>query len=972
MDDNLSKNQKSTRILVVGYYYHNNIGDDQYIDVFKYMFASNNNKYKLKFVDCDKLSEISVKKSDIVIIGGGDILNNYFLDKIISVFKEKSNKIIAVSVGMPYLDILINTQKLQIIDYIFIRTKQEREILGQFYCHDRIFYLPDLSFFMKGITVIESAPRRLYSPPFCSAKFVQSWRTLTKKETLLEENGNFDTIQSILLKLRRGQKKIVVFSLNRHIYSRETAENYRAIVKEIASVVQCLLLRQIYVCFLPFNTTDFIPTTDNLENDIIIHNDVYHEVSKILSTEYTRNIIHIQTRLSTKETFELYQYFDFAVVMRFHATLFSVYNQIPFIPIYTTKKIRNLLLDINYIPFLKCELEVDQNDLPTKIDGAILKRKLVYLMDNAELANKTRETLSRACEEFKYNLSKTIPHLLYMINTAYEKKMTIQSNQNDYIIRNLFTKISEFIGDDGDFRNVVDPEKRRIITSIVSFYLTGGDLHSDYCYGFEEKMFSVDAESGEKYDYLKEWEWVINDHLLKGGRSSVKLIRGLAAVSSPPLVHSNTKLFDIHYFNQENRSDVHRAGWNYVYNELKKYSIDIDTLDVDINSVEGISSSLSLSSTTSPTSPPSSVPLLDLYVDRTFHWEKEALKAIGIIPYRKKWRGFIHHTFDTEFSDFNNAKLLKTPEFLESLPFCEMIYVLSKTLETQLRTELAKLGGAAWAVKVTYLTHPTEIDGVPQFKYISFLENPEKRILHVGGWLRNTVSFYQLRIPDHIKISSNKATYRILEGVGIKPTTTIYFKKTALLNINGANYHPHKGVKRAIFAGLKSLENSRFEHKMKNVCGVGVEGVDENRLFNNWNKHIYNFFDELVEGVEKVGKLTNHDYDELLTKNIVFLHLVDGSAINTLNECIVRNTPIIVNKHPSTVELLGEKYPLFYEDYSSEESASKTYFEINKQMDAFFKDPTIIHKAYKYLSSLDKTPFRIETFKEGFFQTFEP
>jgi hypothetical protein len=31
-------------------------------------------------------------------------------------------------------------------------------------------------------------------------------------------------------------------------------------------------------------------------------------------------------------------------------------------------------------------------------------------------------------------------------------------------------------------------------------------------------------------------------------------------------------------------------------------------------------------------------------------------------------------------------------------------------------------------------------------------------------------------------------------------------------------------------------------------------------------------------------------------------------------ECIVRNNPIIVNKNKAIVELLGEKYPLYYED----------------------------------------------------------
>lgn len=38
---------------------------------------------------------------NIIIIRGCDILNDYFLDKINDKFKNKKNKIIAVSIGMP-------------------------------------------------------------------------------------------------------------------------------------------------------------------------------------------------------------------------------------------------------------------------------------------------------------------------------------------------------------------------------------------------------------------------------------------------------------------------------------------------------------------------------------------------------------------------------------------------------------------------------------------------------------------------------------------------------------------------------------------------------------------------------------------------------------------------------------------------------------------------------------------------------
>ena len=54
------------------------------------------------------------------------------------------------------------------------------------------------------------------------------------------------------------------------------------------------------------------------------------------------------------------------------------------------------------------------------------------------------------------------------------------------------------------------------------------------------------------------------------------------------------------------------------------------------------------------------------------------------------------------------------------------------------------------------------------------------------------------------------------------------------------------------------------------------------------------------------------EYDNLLVKNIVFIDLFDAAANNTILECILRRTPIIINKLPATIYYLGEDYPLFF------------------------------------------------------------
>jgi hypothetical protein len=55
-------------------------------------------------------------------------------------------------------------------------------------------------------------------------------------------------------------------------------------------------------------------------------------------------------------------------------------------------------------------------------------------------------------------------------------------------------------------------------------------------------------------------------------------------------------------------------------------------------------------------------------------------------------------------------------------------------------------------------------------------------------------------------------------------------------------------------------------------------------------------------------------YDRLLSRNVVFLDLIDASANNSVIECLARNTPLLVNRHPAVIEYLGPDYPLYFGD----------------------------------------------------------
>ena len=83
--------------------------------------------------------------------------------------------------------------------------------------------------------------------------------------------------------------------------------------------------------------------------------------------------------------------------------------------------------------------------------------------------------------------------------------------------------------------------------------------------------------------------------------------------------------------------------------------------------------------------------------------------------------------------------------------------------------------------------------------------------------------------------------------------------------------------------------------------------------------------------------LSNFNYDEIMSKSVVFLDLYDSIANNVIVECICRQTPILINPLDSVIEYLGKDYPFYY--YSLDEAAEK------------LEDDDLIKETSEYLQS---------------------
>ena len=964
-------------IVIIGYYDHLNVGDEQYKDTFIYLikYILGIKDYGISFIDCDKLINYAnkINDNDIILAGGGDILNDYFIDTIIKVFNGRKNTLYAISVGIPYTSIL-TSNKLHIFHSIFIRSYQDVTILKEY--HNNVYFIPDISFLLNEnhsnhtlldiCTSNSNASNSSNGSNIGSNSVSNSVSDSVSNRESNKSNGNGDSnllkiqqyytnyIQEDINFLTKIKKKKICITLSRHIYNEKYKDVYKNIITTFAKFVKYLISSNYHVIFIPFNTNEH-----NInENDNYIHKDVMNaleSISQKIQTSWRQSVTFIEASLSVYEIYSIYNLSYLIIPMRFHGCLFSIYTSTPFLPIYTTRKINNLLIDVSWCNAYK--LPVNNGDVPIELNLEVLifrfnrltqdytvaitllrdinaniskwgenlrhvkiidpnnntdliqdNHAFVYMNNESKIQNDTDPNRGQGSRsEVSQDPGLNNVMIIVKKNTSIEKINDIKNKINKYLSE---TQSDNIITVDNLY-NIKDEKLKNTIVQMTSYYLTDGTINSVYNYGLYEKMFKKD------YNINREWLWILEN------KTAVKLI------------DNPNGLFNLNYMDQIDYSGVHRSGWQYVYEHISFLH----------NSNNGL--------------------LLDLYLDRTFHWNNNINKILGIIPYTQWWCGFIHHTFDTEFSEYNCYNLLANENFLLSLKYCKCLFVLSDTLCDKLKLELEKL--EIKGITVISISHPTEVD-VQQFNFINFVKNKDKKIINIGGWLRNIYNFYKLEIPNKITMTTKRENPGFFEKyLNITKKIDYPLKKVILKGINMNNYFPHDNLLPDLFNILTQGNNNgnNNDNISCNIsCNVSCNNVSNGNvsnanvscngnkngngtLVNNWHKHFYNDIKDSLESIHIIEYVDNNTYDNLLNENIVFINLVDASAVNTLIECIVRNTPIIINKIPAVVELLGNNYPLYYE------KPSDVY--------ALLTEKTI-YNAHKYLKNVNKKKYTISYF----------
>jgi hypothetical protein len=248
--------------------------------------------------------------------------------------------------------------------------------------------------------------------------------------------------------------------------------------------------------------------------------------------------------------------------------------------------------------------------------------------------------------------------------------------------------------------------------------------------------------------------------------------------------------------------------------------------------------------------------LLDDFIDITFGYNYEQNKIDKKIPYKKPWLGFLHHppNICPWYEDSYKQKI-DINIFLRSEEF-EVSAKYCKclfVLSDYLASFLKKNIKCLKHVPIVSIKHPTE----------------------PAPYLWDFKKFKQLYNVTGMKI--------VNIGYFLRHLSSIYTLK---------NY--------------KKLDKIILPSSLN----LALENLEREIIYKNLSQSID------LQSVKIIDWQENNFYDKVLEQSLVFLDLYDTSCNNAIIESIVRNCPIIVNKHPAVIEYLGQDYPLYFDDLS--------------------------------------------------------
>jgi len=200
-------------------------------------------------------------------------------------------------------------------------------------------------------------------------------------------------------------------------------------------------------------------------------------------------------------------------------------------------------------------------------------------------------------------------------------------------------------------------------------------------------------------------------------------------------------------------------------------------------------------------------------------------------------------------------------------------------------------------IPVYFLEHPT---GSTVHNFDIHEWEKHKPIISIGGWQRRPLDIYRANYPHKFVLRGIRMG-SIFPPQDLKLIVEPFFGKQA-------NFHNYSCIE---ISGPCTPGNNAWLNDLQLLFPtISIRGhtviCDSHET--------YHRITMMIDSVKILEHVSDDEYDQLLTKNVVFLSLYDCAAVNTINECIIRGTPLLINRLPETERLLGSGYPLFWTD----------------------------------------------------------
>ena len=998
------------QVWVIGYYHRNNLGDDVFGWVFEKLIPQISKYKKVVLINADQLTSRLPLPHNVkaVIVGGGDMINAYFMKSLRPLLEKKHLRtcpIYAVGIGLPYPQ-LVQEGFLDGFDYIIHRSSQDEQFLLERFGNAQVHYSPDLAWFTDSDTLSNTFPTQVRHTNstmknattkriiVCLARPMCFPQDTTAYDRIVDGMARFLLqLASDLTRVQVGEK-ISLCGLS----VRQRKNRKKKMIKKFYKY---------QLDFVPFQTYD--KGEHQLQDDRVMNRDV---VKRMIFLNKGNNLGNVTLHEASPQIDDLVDYFrqfDYAICSRFHAHIFSLIAQIPLISVNCTRKVSTLMTDAGLEDFTY-ELPVDQQrHYPLECDHERLKAMFVALCDREM---EIKEKLARYAASCHAKISETatvLRNLLFYLpqpvtefiarDPARLLAQFLVANRKDEI--SLVQGITPLAakGFDAQGLNVSQemttnndaslspynwPETGKIPQKVVSCLETSNLLHivndprveeilkpggikawgicqsdidrvvrlismlltkspvSEYSWGIKENLLS------DTYNLPEAFKWVFKHRMTESQKTHVAQLPSWKSLNP---TSDGTRIVDMEYVRSceeiTYKAGIHRSGWDFVTSHLRNFHN------------------------------PNAEEIFDGYLDETFGWRYEVHRDVGTIPFRRPWKGILHHTPEESFGENNLTRLFSRRAWIKSLSRCTGLITLSENLARWVRQQLIKLGFPS--VPVLSVFHPTEFPGFDKcFRWDLFVEQPQHHLLQVGGWLRNTYAIYDF--PSYI--SHYHFVKCALKGKGmdhyyLTEEQFCQFEKQfqdawdlQICQISGHHHYHHN---QATQTGQCDKNDDKKQEDSDHSCltetgKTGPLGPDsifcssaaivEKKYISPWingaKEAALRSMREKYQSVQLIDHVENDMYDLLLSENVIFLNLKDCSAVNTVIECITRNTPLLVNPLPAVVEYLGPEYPLYYNDL---EHAARLLIDQDR-----------LRMAHEYLKCMNKTKLTVEVFLDNVYR----